>query len=207
MISPRTIAQTQYLSTLKKALKPIIIASGPAGTGKTLFACQVAAENLADRKVDRIVITRPSVSVDENLGHLPGKMEEKMAPWTRPMFDIMDVYFPNGRLRSLVKQKKIEIAPLGFMRGRTFDNTFVIADEMQNSTTNQMKMLLTRCGEGTRMVVTGDTDQCDLGTMGGLEDILHRIPEHEMQYIDHIVLSDEDIQRHPVVKEILQIYS
>ncbi len=207
MITPRTPAQVKYLQTLNKTSRPIKLVTGPAGTGKTLFACQVAAEKLASNSINKIVLTRPIVAVDEDMGYLPGSMDEKMQPWTRPMFEILSDYFPNGRLAKLVNSKRIEVAPLGFMRGRTLEDCWVIADEMQNSTPNQMKMLLTRTGEGTQMIITGDVDQCDLPNPGGLEDILKRIgTQYDMRYIEHIVLGDDDVQRHPAVREVLKLY-
>ena len=207
LLTPQTPAQVTYLETLKNFKKPLVIATGPAGTGKTLFACQEGLERLAHRQVDRVVLTRPIVTVDEDLGFLPGSMEKKMDPWTRPMFDIMQNYFSNARIKQLVKDKVVEISPLAYMRGRTFDDCFVVADEMQNSTPNQLKMLMTRVGEGTKMVVTGDVDQCDLrGGIGGLGDLMYRMEDRDLEYIEHVILSSEDVQRHPVVKEVLDLY-
>jgi len=186
----------------------MVVATGPAGSGKTLFACQEAVERLSRKAVDRVVLTRPMVTVDEDLGYLPGTMEMKMDPWTRPMFDILDGYFASSRIKQMVRSRVIEIAPLAYMRGRTLENCFVVADEMQNSTTNQMKMLLTRMGEGTKMVLTGDTDQCDLPEgFGGLIDLLPRIEDADMKYLEHIMLESEDIQRHPAVLEVLRLYN
>jgi phosphate starvation-inducible PhoH-like protein len=207
ILIPRTPAQINYVEVLKKYGKPLVIATGPAGTGKTLFACQEAVESLSRRQVDRVVLTRPIVSVDEDLGFLPGSMEKKMDPWTRPMFDIMHNYFSESRIKQMVKDKVVEISPLAYMRGRTFDGCFVVADEMQNSTPNQLKMLMTRVGEGTKMVVTGDLDQCDLkGGNGGLSDLLYRMEGTDLYYIEHVILGSEDVQRHPLVKEVLDLY-
>jgi len=157
IVVPKTPGQIKYVSILND-LKPIIVATGPAGTGKTLFACQKASEDLYNHRCDRIIMTRPIVSVDEELGFLPGSMEKKMDPWTRPMFDIMQRYFTKNQLKQMMRDKIVEISPLAYMRGRTFDRSYIIADEMQNSTVNQMKMLLTRMGDHSRMVVTGDTN-------------------------------------------------
>ena len=204
---PKSPGQTKYLDLLKNPKKPIVVATGPAGSGKTLFACQEAVERLSQRMVDRVVLTRPIVSVDEDLGYLPGTLEMKMDPWTRPMFDILDGYFTSSRIKQMIRNRTIEISPLAYMRGRTFDRCFVVADEMQNSTTNQMKMLLTRVGEGSKMVVTGDVDQCDITEgIGGLSDLLPRLEGEELRYIEHLILNTDDIQRHPVVGEILQLY-
>lgn len=204
---PRTPGQIQYLKTLRNYLKPIIVASGPAGSGKTLFACQEGVERLSRKQVDRLIITRPTVTVDEDLGFLPGSVESKMDPWTRPMFDILDGYFSKSRIRNMVADKVIEVSPLAYMRGRTFDNCFVIADEMQNSTPNQMKTILTRLGEESKIVITGDVEQCDLPDgLGGLQDLLFRLDDRTLEYIEHIILENDDIQRHPAVKEVLDIY-
>jgi len=209
LLVPRTSNQMLYLQKLQNASRPILIVNGPAGTGKTLFACQVAAQSLYTKNCNKIVVTRPSVAVDEDLGYLPGAINEKMSPWTRPIFDVMENYFSASRVRSLVSEGTIEVCPLGFMRGRTLDNSFIVADEMQNSTPNQMKMLLTRLGDGSQMVITGDTGQCDLGASAGLHDIVDRLVEYreQLQYIDYIVLQSEDVERHPAVKEVLNIYT
>ena len=136
-------------------------ATGPAGTGKTLFAAQTAIRNFLLGNCDKIVFTRPSVTVDEELGFLPGTLEEKMAPWMRPLYDILYQHISPKEVQHLIEEKIIEISPLGFMRGRTFKNAYIVADECQNTTVNQMKMLLTRIGENSRMVVTGDLRQAD----------------------------------------------
>ena len=204
-LQPKGPVQTRYLKALHSTLKPLVIATGPAGSGKTLFACQAAAESLAGGKFSKMILTRPIVSVDEELGFLPGNIDEKMDPWTRPMFDILEKYYSKSQITHMVKSKTIEIAPLAYMRGRTFEDCFIIGDEMQNTTCNQMKMMLTRLGENSKMVITGDADQCDVPD-SGLADLIHRMNEQELEYLDHIVLTDEDIQRHPAVKEILGIY-
>jgi len=165
----------------------------------------VAAESLAGGKFKKMILTRPIVSVDEELGFLPGNIDEKMDPWTRPMFDILERYYSKSQITHMVKSKTIEIAPLAYMRGRTFEDCFIIGDEMQNTTCNQMKMMLTRLGENSKMVITGDADQCDVPE-SGLVDFIHRMSDRELEYLDHIVLSDEDIQRHPAVKEVLTLY-
>ena len=169
------------------------------------MACQAAAEAMAQKKCERIILTRPIVSVDEDLGFLPGNIDEKMDPWTRPMFDIMSNYYSRSQLMQMVKSKSIEVSPLAYMRGRTFDGCFIIGDEMQNSTPNQMKMMLTRLGEDSKMVITGDPMQCDL-VESGLVDLVDRMSYKELEHLEHIILGDEDIQRHEAVKEILGMY-
>ena len=207
LLVPKTPGQLRYVEALRNYQKPIVVATGPAGSGKTLFACQEAVERLGRKQVDRVILTRPLVAADEELGYLPGTLERKMDPWTRPMFDILSNYFSQSRIKQLVKDKVIEIAPLAYMRGRTFDDCFVVADEMQNTTPNQMKMLLTRVGEGSKMVVTGDVEQCDLKDgIGGLSDLFPRIENSDLDYIEHVILEAEDIQRHPAVKEVLGLY-
>ena len=204
---PKTPGQIQYLDALTGS-KPIIIATGPAGTGKTMFACQQASEYLYNSRCSKIILTRPIVSVDEELGFLPGGLEKKMDPWTRPMFDIMSRYFTKNQIKQMTREKILEISPLAYMRGRTFDDAFVIADEMQNSTPNQMKMLLTRIGDDSRMVVTGDLEQCDLreDQPSGLSDLVFKMGCDIYDYIEHVELDSSDIQRSEAVKEVISIY-
>ena len=198
MLFPKTPNQILYVKKLLTMRKPIVVAAGPAGCGKTLFACQVAAQRILSNQCDKIIVTRPTVSVDEELGFLPGKLEKKMEPWVKPMFEI----FEKERI-----QRSVEIVPLAYMRGRTFKNSFIIADEMQNSTPNQMKMVMTRIGDESQMVITGDFTQSDLHfKTNGLEDLFFRISEKDLQYIDHILFDNEDIQRHPAVGEVLSLY-
>ena len=197
---PKTPGQCEYLRVIQGA-KPIIIATGPAGSGKTMFGCQVAAEKLVNKECNRLILTRPIVAADEDMGYLPGEMERKMEPWTRPMMDV----FENDRTRNQL-EKHVCIEPLGFMRGRTFNDSFIIADEMQNSTPNQMKMLLTRLGDNSKMIVMGDLKQSDLGPKNGLADLVKRIKCLELEYIEHVIMDDEDILRHPAVAEILKLY-
>jgi phosphate starvation-inducible PhoH-like protein len=165
-----------------------------------MLACQIALEHVHKYMRPKIVLTRPIVAADEDMGYLPGDMEQKMEPWTKPMFDIFEKYLSHSQM-----ERFISIEPLGYMRGRTFDNTLIIADEMQNSTPNQMKMLLTRVGEGTKLIVTGDLEQSDLGSENGLEDLIYRMQCQDLEYITHVEMEDEDIVRHPAVKEVLSI--
>ena len=197
---PKTPRQCTYLRALQ-TVKPITIATGPAGSGKTILACQEASIHLARRRYDRIICTRPVVAADEDLGYLPGDMGSKMEPWAIPMLEFIEKYLTHNQVQS-----RVHIEPLGFMRGRTFDNTFVIADEMQNSTPNQMKMLLTRLGENSKMVVLGDLQQSDLQTRNGLEDIIDRIDCVEMDHVEYVDMSEDDVLRHPAVSEILTVY-
>jgi len=205
---PKSKSQAKYLHSLNNVTNKIIMATGPAGTGKTLFATEYGLKQYLEGKYEKIIFTRPAVSVDEDLGYLPGTLEEKMAPWVRPIYDILYRFLTNTEVTYLIHEKKIEIAPLAYMRGRTFKNTWIIADEMQNSTQNQMKMLLTRLGENSRMVITGDLDQHDrIGEINGLQDFLEKFRGCRSNSISSIEFETGDIEREEVVKEILDIYS
>lgn len=203
--SPRNVAQRKYIDMLYSSM-PVIVGTGPAGTGKTLLACHAGSKALANRQVERLILTRPAVSVDEQHGFLPGNLEKKMEPWTRPMFDALHRYMSPKQVKQMIEDHRIEICPLAYMRGRTFDNSWIIGDEMQNSTPSQMKMFLTRVGMGSKMVVAGDVDQHERGfENNGLIDLISRIEEGSMN-IRHMNFSNEDIVRSEVVKEILRMY-
>jgi phosphate starvation-inducible PhoH-like protein len=196
---PKTAGQCKYMLALRSS-KPIIIGTGPAGTGKTMLACNIATEHILKYPRARVVLTRPIVAADEDMGYLPGDMDQKMEPWTRPMYDIFEQSMTHNQM-----DRCISIEPLGYMRGRTFHHTLIIADEMQNSTPNQMKLLLTRLGEGTKIVVTGDLEQSDLEGDNGLENLVYKMQCMELDYIQHVEMEDDDIVRHPAVKEVLGI--
>jgi len=199
--------QKQYLEKLQDDNKNILFAVGPAGTGKTMLAVQVGVKLFQEGKFDKIIVTRPAVSVDEDLGFLPGTMQEKMAPWTRPIFDVLGEYYLKKDIENMINEGAIEISPLAYMRGRTFKNAYIIADEMQNATPNQMKMLLTRLGEGSKMVVTGDLNQADRLDDNGLIDFIRHINEHKsLKCIDLQQFDKKDIERHNAVKEVLSVY-
>jgi len=172
-----------------------------------MIAVQWAINEFKDRLCDKIVITRPAVSVDEQHGFLPGDLNEKMAPWTRPIFDVFSDNFCQAEIERQVREGIVEVAPLAYMRGRTFKNSVIIADEMQNATPSQMKMLLTRLGEGSKMVVTGDLQQADRPSNNGLLQFLELYNNfNNHQYVDICRFSKQDIERHEAVKEILDIY-
>jgi len=157
--------------------------------------------------IDRIIVTRPAVSVDEDLGFLPGTLEQKMAPWTRPIFDVLREYFDARQIEGMIEEGIIEIAPLAYMRGRTFKDAYIIADEMQNATPNQMKMLLTRLGENSEMVVTGDLAQADRLKDNGLIDFINHLESRgNNKHLDVVHFEQGDIERHDAVKEVLQVY-
>lgn len=205
---PKNRHQEQYVSMLKQKSKKIIVVSGPAGTGKTLFATEFGVRNFLLGTFEKMVFTRPSVSVDEDLGYLPGTMEEKMAPWVRPIYDVLYQFVSPNEVKQYMEDKLIEIAPLGFMRGRTFKNTWIVADEMQNSTISQMKMLLTRLGENSRLIITGDLEQYDKpNEVNGLEDFLNKFKGKRSSSIGSFNFERDDIQREEVVKEVLNIYA
>ena len=205
--SPKNSSQEYYNSQLKHKNKKIVVATGPAGTGKTLFATEWGIRNFLLGVYEKLIFTRPSVSVDEDLGYLPGTLEDKMAPWIRPIYDILHMFITPREVVTLMEDKLIEIAPLGYMRGRTFKNCWIVADEMQNSTVAQMKMLMTRLGENSRLIVTGDLDQYDRPSHdNGLEDFLDKFKGKRSSSITSIEFQKDDIQREEVVKEVLEIY-
>jgi phosphate starvation-inducible PhoH-like protein len=205
-ILPRNRNQESYVVKLLDQTKDIVFGIGPAGTGKTLLAVQVAVKLFKEGKVDKIIVTRPAVSVDEDLGFLPGTLEQKMAPWTRPIFDVLREYFNAREIEGMIEEGIVEIAPLAYMRGRTFKNSFILADEMQNATPNQMKMLLTRLGEGSRMAVTGDLAQADRLKDNGLLDFTKLLETSNATHLDIVHFAQGDIERHDAVKEVLQVY-
>jgi phosphate starvation-inducible protein PhoH len=205
-LSPRNANQELYVRKLQDDAKSIILAIGPAGTGKTMLAVQNGIRLFQEGKVDKIIVTRPAVSVDEDLGFLPGTLNEKMAPWTRPIFDVLGEYYQQKDIAKMLEDGTIEISPLAYMRGRTFKNAYIIADECQNTTVNQMKMLLTRLGEGSKMVVTGDLAQADRMNDNGLIDFCNLLAGKQLKHIDIVEFDHKDIERHNAVKEILSIY-
>jgi phosphate starvation-inducible PhoH-like protein len=207
VILPRNIAQEDYVELLDDDTRDIIFATGPAGTGKTLLGVLAAIRSLKAGEIDKVVITRPAVSVDEQHGFLPGDLNEKMAPWTRPIFDVFEEYYSTKEISSMLEENVIEVAPLAYMRGRTFKNSCIIADEMQNATPSQMKMLLTRIGEGSRIILTGDLAQHDRGfENNGLKDFMKRLNHRGSRRIGFVEFEQQDVERHPAVKEVLFIY-
>lgn len=201
-VKPRSENQKTLLDAMDG--KSLIMAMGPAGTGKTYLAIAKAVEWLEKGKVGRIVLTRPAVEAGENLGFLPGEMEEKLAPYLRPLFDALADRLGNSSIKKMMKDGTIEIAPVGFMRGRTLNNAFVVIDEAQNCTYGQIKMLLTRLGWHSTMVVTGDPDQTDLlPGMSGLAEISDKL--HTLEDVEIVRLKDIDVVRHPLVASMLSV--
>ena len=205
---PKNNSQTYYTTLLTQKSKKIVVATGPAGTGKTLFATEYGVKMFLTGQYEKLIFTRPSVSVDEDLGYLPGTLEEKMAPWVRPIYDVLYNFITPKEVTSLIEDKIIEISPLGYMRGRTFKNCWIVADEMQNSTISQMKMLMTRLGENSRLVITGDLEQYDrINELNGLEDFLSKFKGKRSSSISSIEFYKNDILREEVVREVLDIYA
>lgn len=207
--------QKKYVNHLRNNPGSIIIATGPAGCGKTMLACKEALSGLRDHSYDKIILTRPTVSVeDEQLGYLPGELDSKMKPWIDPIFDQMIKHSSKSLVGQYKKEGLLEIIPLAYIRGRTFDDSFIIADEMQNATIHQMKTLLTRIGLNTTMVITGDLDQSDNDLIStsenGLENLCNLLEKNEIteinEYMHKIELTHDDIKRSEIVKQILRLY-
>lgn len=204
-ITPLTEAQRLYDNAIRTS--DIILSTGPAGTGKTWFAAMRAAEALANREIERIVVTRPAVAAEEELGFLPGDLDEKNAPYFRPVRDALEEFFGTGHLEYLLKSGTIEARPLGLLRGSTIKNTWLIADEMQNATKGQTKMLLTRIGPNSKFIINGDPSQCDLPnkTNSGLYDAVKRL--RGVKGISFVHFTRDDIVRHGIVQAIVDRYS
>jgi phosphate starvation-inducible protein PhoH and related proteins len=203
-VEPRTVTQKSYVENL--FAKELVFGLGPAGTGKTYLAVASAVSMFLNGLVDRIILARPAVEAGERLGFLPGDMKEKVDPYMLPLYDALNDFFPAKQVEKLIEDKRIEIAPLAFMRGRTLSNAFVVLDEAQNATTMQMKMFLTRMGEGSRMAITGDTTQIDLprGVKSGLieaETVLRNVKGIGFTYF-----KTEDVVRHPMVAKVITAY-
>lgn len=209
VLVPRNLNQETYIEKLLNPSNVIVFGIGPAGTGKTMLAVLAAIKEYKEGTVDRIVVTRPAVGVDdEKHGFLPGDLNSKMEPWTRPIFDVIQEYYSPNEVKKMLEEGVIEISPLAFMRGRTFKKSYIIADEMQNATPNQMKMLLTRIGDDSRMVVTGDVQQTDRReAQNGLIDFGRLFEQFaNSQFIRMVNFTHGDIERHPAVSEVLSIY-
>lgn len=201
-IKPRSDGQRALMEAIKE--HSLTMALGPAGSGKTYLAISAAVEALDEGKVERIILSRPAMEAGESLGYLPGDMQEKMAPYLRPLYDALGDRMGGKRVRTLLQEGTIEIAPVGFMRGRTLNNAFVVVDEAQNCTYAQLKMLLSRLGWHSTMVVTGDPDQSDLlPGMSGLSEISAKLENLPTMAV--VRLQQIDIVRHPLVAEMLEV--
>lgn len=205
---PRTRNQERLVLALLDTDTPIVVTVGPAGTGKTYLAMQAAVQALREGQCDRIVMTRPAVGVeDERHGFLPGNLVAKMEPWTRPLLDVMREYYRASDIAAMIEDQVVEIAPLAFMRGRTFKNSWIIADEMQNATPAQAKMLMTRIGSNSKIVITGDVEQADRKAGdNGLIDLCQRLERCAVPGIAVCQLESRDVQRHAIIGSVLKLY-
>jgi phosphate starvation-inducible PhoH-like protein len=205
VITPKSIAQKQYIDAIRK--HDMVFGIGPAGTGKTYLAMAMAVSYLTDRRVNRIILTRPAVEAGERLGFLPGDLAEKVNPYLRPVYDALYDMMEFDKAQALMEKGIIEVAPLAFMRGRTLNDSFIILDEAQNTTTEQMKMFVTRLGWGAKAVVTGDVTQIDLpsGKTSGLVEVEQILGRTEG--IQFVYFSEIDVVRHPLVSEIIKAYN
>lgn len=206
-IIPRNLNQEEYYEYLNDSTKRVIFALGPAGTGKTFLATLHAIQMLKTGQIEKIIISRPAVGVSgEEHGFLPGDLTKKMAPWTRPLFDIFEEYYSLKDINTMIEEGIIEIAPLAYLRGRTFKNSVIILDESQNTTPEQMKMALTRIGENSRMFITGDPRQTDLNRISGLIDFTNKLKDKEVHSIVSCEFTIQDVERDQVVADVLNIY-
>ncbi len=203
-VEPRTNTQKEYVKSLFK--NELVFGLGPAGTGKTYLAVAAGVSMFIEGHVDRILLSRPAVEAGERLGFLPGDMKDKVDPYMQPLYDALNDFLPSKQVGKLIEEKRIEIAPLAFMRGRTLSNAFIVLDEAQNATTMQMKMFLTRMGEGSQMAITGDTSQCDLprGVPSGLNEAERVL--RGVKGVGMTTFKAEDVVRHPMVARIIQAY-
>jgi phosphate starvation-inducible PhoH-like protein len=204
VLAPRTVTQRRYLDAIER--NDLVFGIGPAGTGKTYLAVAMAVQALVAKKVTRIVLTRPAVEAGEKLGFLPGTLQEKIDPYLRPLYDALYDMLEGDRVEKLLERAAIEVAPLAFMRGRTLNDSFIILDEAQNSTSEQMKMVLTRQGFNSKMVVTGDVTQIDLpyGRRSGLLDAADIL--RGVEGISIVNFDERDVVRHPLVQRIVRAY-
>jgi phosphate starvation-inducible PhoH-like protein len=206
---PRTKNQERLVLALQDAAQHIVVTAGPAGTGKTYLAMLAAVKALREGVIDRIVMTRPAVGVEgEQHGFLPGNLVAKMEPWTRPLLDVMREHYRPQEIAAMIEDQVVEIAPLAFMRGRTFKNSWIIADEMQNATPAQVKMLMTRIGSNSKIIITGDVEQADRqGSDNGLMDLCERLQKGGVNGIAVCELDNRDVQRHRIIGSVLKLYA
>ena len=206
---PRSKNQERLVLALRDASQHIVVTAGPAGTGKTYLAMQAAVKALKEGDCDRIILTRPAVGVEgEQHGFLPGNLVAKMEPWTRPLLDVLREYYRPQEILTMIDDQVIEIAPLAFMRGRTFKHSWIIADEMQNATPAQVKMLMTRIGSNSKIIITGDVEQADRQYgQNGLMDLCERLQKGGVNGIAVCELDGRDVQRHKIIGSVLKLYS
>ena len=206
---PKSLNQEGYILALKDENTDVVVATGPAGTGKTYIAMVAGIQALRSGIVEKLVLTRPAVGVDdEKHGFLPGDLNAKMEPWTRPLIDVLREYYSGKEVEGLLEDGVIEISPLAFMRGRTFKNSWIILDEGQNATPSQIKMLLTRIGIGSKIVITGDVEQTDRKRLdNGLLDLEDRLKQSQTPRMELCRFDLKDVQRHPIIEHVIRLYS
>lgn len=205
---PKTVNQENYILELMNDNTDIVIASGPAGTGKTYLAMLSAIKALKNGEVEKIILTRPAVGVDdEKHGFLPGDLNQKMEPWTRPLFDVLREYYSAREITHMLEEQIIEIAPLAFCRGRNFKYSYVILDEAQNCTPSQLKMIMTRIGVNSKIIITGDIEQADRRQAeNGLLDLKQRLDKRTVPGLSYCEFTVKDVQRHEIIEYVLNLY-
>lgn len=205
---PKSLNQEKYIMSLLDETVDIVVVSGPAGTGKTYLAMQAAIKALRSGEVNQIILTRPAVTVDdEKHGFLPGDLNAKMEPWTKPLIDVVKEYYTLREIQQMLEEQIIEITPLAFCRGRNFKRSYIIMDESQNATPSQLKMIMTRIGEGSKLVITGDIEQTDRKSdQNGLSNLLSRLTAYKVPGLDICKFEVKDVQRHPIIEHVLKLY-
>lgn len=205
---PKSINQEKYIMSLLDDETDVVVVSGPAGTGKTYLAMQAAIKALRSGECSQIILTRPAVTVDdEKHGFLPGDLNAKMEPWTRPLLDVVKEYYSVKEIQQMLEEQIIEITPLAFCRGRNFKNSWIILDESQNATPSQLKMIMTRIGQGSKLVITGDIEQTDRKyDQNGLLDLIDRLTKYQVPGLDICKFEVKDVQRHPIIEHVLKLY-
>ena len=205
---PKSINQEKFILALLDEETDIVVVSGPAGTGKTYLAMQAALKALQNKECERIILTRPSISVEnENHGFLPGDLNSKLEPWMKPMIDVFREYYSMKEIAEMLSEEIVEFAPLGMMRGRTFKNSWILLDESQNALPMQLKMLLTRIGTNSKIVICGDVEQTDRKTKdNGLMDLIEKLQSESIDCIQICQFDNRDIQRHKIIEKILKLY-
>lgn len=205
-IVPNSESQQKYADVLKNADIPVVVGVGPAGSGKTHLACDAFVDLFERGIYKRLILTRPSVKVEgEDFGFIPGSLSQKMDPWIQPIYEILGNYYTKTQLKKMIDSNVIDVVPLAYMRGRSFHQSFVLADEMQNATPAQLKMLLTRLGKDSKMVLTGDLEQSDLTSgVNGLQSFVQRYIERPLSGAEMVQMKGEDVQRSPFVRDFLQ---
>lgn len=207
VLIPRNLTQETYIDALEDDNLPIIVSAGPAGTGKTFLAALAALKAFNEGRYSKIVIARPNRAVDDaDIGFLPGDIFKKMLPWMLPILDVFKEYYSTKEVEHMLECEDIEICPIAYIRGRTLKNAFIILDEAQGTTDNSMLAVLTRIGEGSKIVVTGDTRQSDIGERNGLATLVKKIEEKEWKGIKLVNFGHRDVERSEVVKEVLKMF-